>query len=313
MTATADEMNEGLFGQIVLHILEVLPYLHKHAIFPRWDIKSALYGVAPHFRIIPGVFDLAYEAGQGTQCPERKLSWLRESHLSVIGGNWDYAHHLWQTYFKVPDRVLARADEVGSLDHCLGIHYRGNDKNQSWHTNAITPDTFLRLTEDFLAGHPDVKSVLVATDEPTFIPHARERLGGVSVLNLGEVEFHKKNLEDPHKADRALLDCVLLSRCRYVLKCSSALSGFAKVLNPALEVYRVSASKMFADIPYFPEAYIPRMTSNDSECRQLLDRQFSGDWLENDKARKKFDTSFASMPRYGVQERLKRRMLQLFR
>jgi hypothetical protein len=91
-----------------------------------------------------------------------------------------------------------------------------------------------------------------------------------------------------------------------VLKCSSALSGFAKVLNPRLEAYRVSASKLFTDIPYFPEAYIPRLTSQDPECRGILERQFAGDWLDDPSGGVRFKRPFRTQSRYRASARLRK-------
>lgn len=310
VSAGADELTEGLFGQIVLHVLEILPYLFKHSIFPAWDIRSKWYGVAPHYRVLPGVFDLAYVVDQSTRRPEKKLASLRDTHPSVIGGNWPYVHQLWHSYFRVPDRIVGMADRYHLKQASLGLHYRGTDKNESWHTNPITQDTFIRLIKDFIDTHDDIDCLFVATDEPSFIAYAKSQLAPIPVVNAGEVEFHKKSVDDPKKADRALLDCLLLSRCRYVLKGSSALSGFAKVLNPNLEIYRVSASKLFADIPYFPDAYIPRLTSTNRESSRLLAKQFEGDWLDDSVGRRRFHRSFSSMHRHRLADRLKRRIRQ---
>src|SRR5271157_2949499 len=73
---------------------------------------------------------------------------------------------------------------------------------------------------------------------------------------------HDVSANSSHAKD-AILDCLSLARCRYVLKCMSALSGFAKVLNPDLEVYRVAAMKQ----DWFPDAYIPPHRSQDKAVR----------------------------------------------
>jgi hypothetical protein len=232
ITTSPDELRQGLFGQIVLWVFELLPYLHARGIFPLWDIKSRLYGTEPDYTVIPGVFDLAYSPSEGP-CAEVRLATLRDAHASVLGGgDWDYLTGLWHSYFRIPGRTQSAATQIALPPNTLGIHYRGNDKNRkSWDTNPVSPDDFLTLAANFLGTHPDVTTIFVATDEFSFVAKARRALSPLPIINLGEVGFHKASQNIAHKGDRALLDCVVLSRCTYVLKCSSALSGFAKVLN----------------------------------------------------------------------------------
>jgi hypothetical protein len=78
-------------------------------------------------------------------------------------------------------------------------------------------------------------------------------------------------------AKDAILDCLSLSRCRYALKCMSQLSAFAKVLNPELDIYRVSACKP----SWFPEAYIPVYRSKNEAVRSLLQTLQAGDFQES--------------------------------
>jgi hypothetical protein len=298
ITTAPDELNEGLFGQLALYIFEVLPYLQAASIYPAWDIKSPIYGVAPGYKVIPGAFDLNYDL-ETKPVKDLPLYKLREEQTWVLGGNWNYLHSLWTSYFKVPERILKMADEAGDLQHSLAIHYRGNDKNAAvWDTNPVSYNDYIILIKDFIQANEDIDSIFVATDEFAFVTKLEEEFTSLKIINLGEVGYHKKTVAGEAKFDRAVLDCVLLSRCRHLLMTSSALASFAKVLNPALDCYRVSASKAFEEIPYFPVAYIPKLTSNNSECTAILQKLFEGDWLHNEKLRKKFGGGFTKKKRY---------------
>jgi hypothetical protein len=302
ITTTPGELREGLFGQILLYIMEVLPRLHEEGIFPRWQIRSLKYGAPPDYLVVPGVIETNYAepAGEGT---EMTFGDVRKMYIQVLGDDWAYMNRLWNTYFRIPDRIVARADAFGPLDGALGVHYRGTDKNREvGQTNPVSHEDMLILVEDFLRAHPEIDTLLVATDEPAFIRRMETAFGNRTVLNTGEVAFFQDTSDEtanPAKADHALLDCLLLSRCRTLIKCQSALSGFAKVLNPRLEAYRVSANKMTVDIPYFPDAYIPRLVSRNPECRAILERLFRGDWLDDRKSRERFGRPFRTMERPG--------------
>ena len=299
ITSAPGELQEGLFGQIVLHTFEVLPYLKERGIFPDWKIASTLYGSAPDYTVIPGIFDLAYTPSPGL-AKDLQLAALRASRTSVLGGDWQAVHELWHAYFSVPARINEAADKVEIGKHTLGLHYRGQDKNAlAWDTNPVTQEEFLMLTKSFLAGRPDIDRVFVATDEYGFVEAAQRAFPQLQLVNLGPVDFHKSVQVVPEKADRALLDCVLLSRCAHVIKCSSALSGFAKVLRPDLSVSRVAACKHFADVPYFPDAYIAPMRSDDPEISALLRKLLKDDWLDHPDVLKRFGKPFAARPRFG--------------
>lgn len=308
VTTELHDLEEGLFGQIVLWIFEILPFLEHQGQLPDWQIRSRFYGQGPENLVIPGVFDLAYVPAPGTQLAHSLLA-LRSRSLSALGDDWQGLHNLWHRFFKVPQRVCQRADEFVIGPSSLGLHYRGTDKNQALQdTNPVSFDDMLDAAAEALSAHPHLSSVFIATDEAGFVDAARQRFPAHEVRNLGEVSFHKSGVQDHDRADRALLDCVLLSRCALVLKCSSALSGFAKVLQPSLPIFRVAACKYFYDVPYFPDAYIPRWQPSTDGGRLRSARLFEGDWLDDDRVPKRFRQSFLVQPRYRGLQRWARRV-----
>ena len=300
ITTRIDDLDEGLFGQVVLWTFEVLPSLARLGVSPVWDIRSRLYG-GPDGRVIPGVFD-PVQAQAGPVDRELSLLALRLRHVSVLGNDWPALHVLWHRYFSVPVRILDRADALALPTGTLGVHYRGTDKNATGSdTNPVSIDDMLALVDEFVSARPAIPALFIATDEHGFVEAARRRFGSLPIHNLGPIRFHKDPASQPaERADRALLDSVLLSRCACLLKTSSALSGFAKVLNPGLEAYRVSASKVFfGGIPYFPDAHIPRLIGHSEVTRAILTRQFDGDWQDDPSVDPRYRTSFDSLPRYS--------------
>jgi hypothetical protein len=280
MTARSEDLLEGLFGQVLLHIFEILPYLHSRAIFPDWEIRARHYGMGSHSLVMPGVLDLAYDVGPG---PKKRIDLLRFGlrHRHVLGNDWPRLAAIWNSYFRIPDRINTLAAAIGPLSNVLGIHFRGNDKPAAtWDTNPISHNEYLVIIRDFIESRPEFQRIFLATDDFSFHEFIKDKVP-LEVVNLGEVKFHK--LEIPSegldaKTDRAMLDCVLLSRCGVVLQTSSALAAFTKILNPELETYRVAASKRFYDAPYFPVAYIPWYRSASPEVSALVDRLMEGDW-----------------------------------
>lgn len=304
-----EDMHQGLFGQVFYHVLQVLPYLSSEGIFPAWDLRTLHYGDPPERRTIPGVLDLAYEPPHG---PYKTLSLaeLCRRHSHILGNDWHELNRIWNLYFRIPERVLSRADEVMPKGKILGVHYRGTDKQTtSWDSNPISQPEFITLLEDFMVDRPGFDMIFAATDEYSFVERLRKTLA-LPVLSLGEVEFHLSATHSTtraEKADRAMLDCVLLSRCDCVIETSSALPSFTKLLNPELEIYRCAASKLFGklytNMPYFPVAHIPVLPVTEPESRSILERTMQMDWTEQPETQQ-YRKPFVASPRWPRNHKL---------
>jgi hypothetical protein len=296
-------LTEGIFGQIVLGVFEVLPKLYQNKIYPDWKITSLVYGLQPDFKVIPGIFDLNYEIINTQKKKNIDLRDLRYHFVSVLGNQWADLNKIWTAYFCIPTRILKRAESFGDMNHALGLHYRGTDKNKDCkQTNPVSNEDFLSLIHDFINNKRDIDTIFIASDEFAIKQAIKEKYKDKRVIDTGEVSSWR-SLEKTGsfaKGDHAVLDCLLLSRCKYLIKNQSALSGFAKVLNPELESYRIAASKLFVDIPYFPDAYIPPLTSDDPKCNAILTELLKDDWTQNQRAYKKFSPPFLTMERSSL-------------
>ena len=289
-----EDVDQGLFGNVFYYPFQILPYLRRRGIFPAWKIRSLHYGDSHGMLTIPGALDLAYTPPEG---PYRNLSlWeLRRRHAYNLGNDWTTLSRLWHEYFRVPQRILTAVDDLLPAGRVFGIHYRGTDKQTAdWDSNPITQEQYLTLLQQFVRDRGVFDAVFIATDEYAFVDRLRSAIP-LPITNLGEVGFHL-DLDHPtppnEKADRAMLDCVLLSRCEAVLETSSALPSFAKVFNPDLEIYRCAASKLFSDQPYFPVAHIPILPAQSPEATEILDRTMASDWTLDPSA-DKFKRTFS--------------------
>jgi hypothetical protein len=255
-------------------MLEVLPYLDSKGLRPEWLIRTKNYGEPPYDNIFPGIIQTAYlpqkEAGELT------LEALKRDHGASFAGDFRTANRYWNTFFKFSEEIHTRLDafcqEHFTGQTVLGVHFRGTDKNAAlWETNPVSHAEFLRVVEDFLQTHPEITLIFVATDDAQFlkaiaqcrpvIAHAQSRSSDGRTLWDGH-----SSAENQAIGKEAILDCLTLARCRYVLKGMSALSAFSKVMNPELEAYRVSACKR----DWFPEAFIPLYRSRNRATRKML-------------------------------------------
>lgn len=305
ITSAPEELEQGLFGQAFYYICQVLPYLHEREIYPAWQLRTLHYGDAPDFLTIPGALDLAYEPPVG---PYRtiSLSELRRRHSHILGNDWAALNRMWNKYFRIPRRVLLQTDAIFPKGHVLGVHYRGTDKQTTtWDSNPISQNQYITLIQDFLEQRPEFDTIVAATDEHSFVANLRSCIN-LPVVALGEVEFHlsaEHTVTRAEKTDRAMLDCVLLSRCECLIETSSALPSFAKLLNPALEIYRCAASKLFGKLytkmPYFPVAHIPVLPVERPESTGILLLTMKDDWIFAAET-KKYQQSFIASPRWPL-------------
>lgn len=298
ITADPHYLRYGLFGNALLYVFRLLPYLERRDIFPQWAIGAELYGADPDRIVIPGLFDLAYPTPPHVD-KDVSLESLYKWRQSYLGSDFQGLSTLWKRYFTVPKRIEAAADEVGDLGETLGVHYRGNEKlTSTWDTNYISQDDYLEVVSDFLRKRPQIRSILVATDDAAFKERVTSRLDRpVIAREPGRFMFEEKSSDErAREADKALLDCLLLSRCQAVISTSSALPSFAKVFRPELEIYRCAASKLFEDSPYWPVAYTPVYRPEDPAAAAIVDRAMIGDWTQTSHYAK-FRKPFAHRPR----------------
>lgn len=176
---------------------------------------------------------------------------------------FDYANRIFFERYEFRPWVLETIDVLlkdrPKDDRLIGVHYRGTDKD----TEAPRVDyaEMLAVIERELARSPNAH-IFVATDEVHFLEVCRTRYGG-RVLFLKDYvrsrsgqPVHLQPMHDGFRLGRdAVLNCALLSRCDILIKTPSILSGWAKIINPALPAFLMA--RPYDKFKWFPDRDIP--------------------------------------------------------
>lgn len=152
------------------------------------------------------------------------------------------AHAVLAKYVRIKPHISREVDdfwrrELSARRPVLGLHVRGTDKQAAIAGEQVLPQAYVHHIEAYLAANPDAL-IFVATDSPSFWELLRARYPRAvsrGALRSEQNAFLDSSLRDNYrKGADALIDSLLLSRCDFLLKCSSALGEFAVYFNPAL-------------------------------------------------------------------------------
>jgi hypothetical protein len=164
----------------------------------------------------------------------REAARLTARHIRVVPQWKEAVDALWQ-----------RAVTAGEFT--IGLHYRGTDKAGMFPEQVPRFEAYRREIDRVLASHrPSAWKIFVATDQAEFAawaqatygeriflqPVARARADDPRAARLG---LHK----DPQHASApkgaaAVIDCLALARCDYLIKSRSSLSDASMAFNAAL-------------------------------------------------------------------------------
>ena len=275
-------MNEGLFGMIILFIFEVLPILEETKINVstlNWNISSKNYGY-----IFQNILEYNSEYVEKDTNNLIELGVLKQVRPQyVLGDNFLKLNKLFFKYFKIPTKLNNYAQNL-NLDKFLGIHFRGTDKSTDCNMNTpLLQEDFYIILDSYIHAN-NIKFIFLATDDNIIYDTLKNKYNNIVFKTSRDFNhdlFRKNNNNPESNGIEAMIDMLCLSKCETVLKISSALSAFSKIINPNLNIYRLNACKMFADIPYFPDAYIPLLKINKkytSECNNIIDKVQKNDW-----------------------------------
>ena len=115
----------------------------------------------------------------------------------------------------------------------IAVHYRGTCKVG----REAGEIDFGRVTQT-IDTYTCAERIFIATDSPAFLAHCEARYGErIAVMTPPTGLSHLKDQGDNFvKSRAAIVDCLILSQARLLIKTPSQLSGFSKVFNPALDL-----------------------------------------------------------------------------
>ena len=158
------------------------------------------------------------------------------------------AYKLVSKYITIQPRITKFVEwyieEYMKTGKILGLHYRGTDKEGEAETieyHKVKENIFFYIEK---YGKPD--KLFVSTDSDEFLQYILNIQLPFSVI-YRETDTRSRDRKAIHLDmdsfekvlkinEEALIDCLLLSKCSFLLKSSSFLSDWSKLFNPTIEV-----------------------------------------------------------------------------
>jgi len=278
--------NKNFFNSIT-YILKCLPYIEKNYT-EKINIKyySHIFGNYPNFEVFGKSISLAYTPTLTNKKSDElicliKLSKICEdSEFLLFKDNFKLVKEYFDRYFIISEDIWNEVNLfTKSFSNVLGIHFSGINENCSY-KNFITI-----LNYDL--NNYNYEKIFVVTDDIEFIKELKKNINLPFILynknedsklnyisrqeNISSIisKIKKANfkekiiLENELKnetyynqkfLEKSLINSLILSKCKKVIKTHSQLSAYAKIFNPKLEIYRTNKNNY---TNYWPDSHIP--------------------------------------------------------
>jgi hypothetical protein len=282
MTIT-EEMKYGLYGQILLWILEILPYLNENNIKPKWEITSPYYGNIFGEHIL-----LNYEPDDESN-EVTTLTNIKSTNTTHFGNDFKLANELWNKYFIFSDKILDNVSNYVkglNMEKTLGLHYRGTDKINT-EGGYIDVKNFTDIVDDYLKTN-NIDNIIIFSDEKNVLINLINYYKNNYTVVYNQ-DFYNSNNDDilfsnntinNVDIDKHYMDCLnemlVLSKCSAVFKTSSQLSAWSKIINPDMVIYRISS--FIYD--WFPDSRIQLYKSEDTHINELLSNLYKNESIK---------------------------------
>jgi hypothetical protein len=270
------------------YILKALPLLEyknidKHNIY--WDIRGLYYG-----SIFPNILEYEminnYEMIKNDENTEildlENITSSFSSHEKQyhLGNDFIGLNKLFFKYFTIPQDIINVVNTY-DLTNYLGLHYRGTDKLIDTEMNTPISIYEYKIIIDSYINANNITHIFLSTDEGELLTYFTTKYPLITIKtsrDMREDLFWKNPDNYTNNAREAMIDMLSLSKCNTIVKTSSALSAYTKIINPNINIYRINASiykmnEIYTDNPYFPDSYIPLLECNENysaECNEIL-------------------------------------------
>ena len=285
------DLTEGIFGECFTWLLEILNHLEKNnkindntnIIFNLNTLNND--NVIPKFVVPKQICEIE----DGSETTKISLVYYKRKNapcdFEFHEDSFKKANKIFNKYFKFNDFILNEVEKLNINNKTIGIHYRGTDKQfDKSQATPITKSELLLIIQDYMKNN-EVEKIFCCSDEEDFIDKIKilypnklieyKQIRSNNSNNFGF--FRNGHRSSSNKKDSLTISCLVdmlaLSKCNTVIKTSSALSSFSKIINPSLNLYTVSAMRQ----PWFPTGTVKCYESDSDIINKILERTMKGD------------------------------------
>jgi len=265
--------------------LYIFAHCQRYNLIPHVVLSSPFYALSKG----EDWFSYYFDNRKLTEEDRKKIAGglVRISHISDVDqlglpGDPDFqltlenAHTLFEGNMRIKSDMLEYVqffvDKHFTGRAVLGIHYRGTDKKHE--AKPISWEYCAQTISAYLAAHPGIEVLFVASDEAAFIQWIGAEFKHMEVIYHDDQErsmdgkaIHVQPAQGNNftKGKEALVNCLLLSRCNALIRTASFLSAWSSIFNPELPV--VMLNSPYLEKLWFPDdliikkslnAYLPR-------------------------------------------------------
>jgi hypothetical protein len=269
--ARQQRANEGIFSieiesisgffAIMQTILFILLFCEKNKLYPDISAKGGIYGDATGtVDWFGALFDTIQMPDPSIASKLRTRSGFRTSRIrgvEELGFRTRFdrdlslakASALFNDHYRPSAAVMKDVDSVceqlSISSSTLAVHYRGTDKVHE--AGKVSPSLVCDAVEKISRTRSGFERILLASDDIAFIEYFQSHPFKLPVTVAPAVYMPKAGKAIHFSGHpglaigrEALVTCLLLSRCGFLIKTPSYLSGWAKIFNPLLPVWLIS-------------------------------------------------------------------------
>jgi hypothetical protein len=157
------------------------------------------------------------------------------------------ANQLFHKYLKIKESIIAEVDNFTKLNFeghlVLGLHYRGTDKSNEAPQVSLS-FVFETIQKILSSREVSYTRLFISSDEVGCIEYFKKNKLPIEIIWRNDIyrsndskQFHRNSANDISVINReALINCLLLAKCKFLIKSSSLLSDCCKIFNPELEM-----------------------------------------------------------------------------